>query len=48
MFDFLTQDITERLGMLQEKYDNATAMTRTLEANLTGKKTHIWRYFIKI
>ena len=47
-FNFLTQDITQKLGMLQEEYDNATAMTRTLEANLTGKKSHIWRYFIKI
>ena len=47
-FNFLTQDITQKLGMLQEEYDNATAMTRTLEANLTGKKSHIWRYLIKI
>ena len=44
----LTQDISQKLGMLQEEYDNATAMTRTLGADLTGKKSHIWRYLIKI
>ena len=37
----LTQDISQKLGMLQEEYDNATAMTRTLAANLTGKNSHI-------
>ena len=47
-FYLLTQDISQKLGMLQEEYDNATAMTRTLGADLTGKKSHIWRYLIKI
>ena len=47
-FYLLTQDIRQKMGMLQEEYDNATALIRTLEANLTGKKSHIWRYLIKI
>ncbi|XP_042566496.1 hepatic lectin-like isoform X2 [Clupea harengus] len=40
-------DISQKLGMLQEEYDNATAMTRTLGADLTGVKkcADDWEYF---
>lgn len=36
----LSQDITQALEMLQQQYDNATALRLVLEANLTGKKSH--------
>lgn len=40
-FYLLTQDVAMKLEMLHQQYDNATALARTLEANLTGKETHV-------
>lgn len=43
-FYLLTQDVAMKLEMLHQQYDNATALARTLEANLTGKETHMLKY----